>query len=374
VTAISPAELEARLAHRLRANQLKIPSYPAIATKLQAMVAAGRSTEQLAQVAANDPPLVAAVLARATSAEHGHGGAITIASAIARVGVDELVAIAVAESVGAIALTPGPLASLRRDTWRRSLISARVGQELASRRRIAPGEAYLAGLLHDFGSIAVLSGVEELSKEATLPTLPEHEWRTLVAKLRLSFGASIASRWKLPDAIASVIACGKSATPLVEHVALVDRVVAQLDAGGLADAGDLLAEERAAIEAALPEIVAQMALYTHTIAPKHSPIAPPPPGTTSWPCELEVVQGNASFSTRTISFDAIEMVGKASLAVSWLVSVTLRCAPDPLQMLVNIKSCEARDDGTFAIVAQPFGLGGVVKQRWQSLLEAARTA
>jgi HD-like signal output (HDOD) protein len=371
---MSPAELEARLAERLRANRLKIPSYPAIATKLQAMVAAGRSTEQLAQVAANDPPLVAALLARASSAEHGRSGAITIASAIARIGVDALVELAVAESVGAIALTPGPLASLRRDTWRRSLISARVGQELASRRRITPGEAYLAGLLHDFGSIAVLSSVEELSKEATLPTLPEPEWRALVDKLRLSFGASIASRWKLPDVIASVIACGTSTTPLVEHVALVDRVVAQLDAGGLADAGELSVEERAAIEAALPEIVAQMALYTHTMMPKHSPIVAPMPSSNRWPLELEVVQGNASFATCAVSPDAIEMVGRASLAVSWLVSVTLRCQPDPLQMLVNIKACDARDDGTFAIVAQPFGLGGAVKQRWQALLDAARTA
>ena len=155
--------------------------------------------------------------------------------------------------------------------------TARVGQELASRRRITPGEAYLAGLLHDFGSIAVLSSVEELSKEVTLPTLPELEWRALVDKLRLSFGASIAARWKLPDVIASVIACGNSTTPLVDHVALVDRVVAQLDAGGLADAGELSLDERAAIEAALPEIVAQMALYTHTMMPKHSSIAAPAP-------------------------------------------------------------------------------------------------
>jgi hypothetical protein len=217
-----------------------------------------------------------------------------------------------------------------------------------------------------------------LSKEATLPTLPELEWRALVAKLRLAFGASIASHWKLPPAIASVIACADAAaaSPLIDHVALVDRVVAQLDAGGLADTCELSADERAAIEAALPEIVAQMALYTHTIVPKRppSPITSGPPAAGRWPCELEIVQGNASYAARAISLDAIEMVGKTSLAVSWLVSVTLRCAPVPLQMLVNINTCEPRDDGTFAIVAQPFGLGGAVKQRWQLLLDAARSA
>jgi hypothetical protein len=116
-----------------------------------------------------------------------------------------------------------------------------------------------------------------------------------------------------------------------------------------------------------------MAVYTHTIVPKHappSPIAPLAPPMNRRPCELEIVQGNATFSATSISPDAIEMIGKTSLAVSWLVSVTLRCEPEPLQLLVNIKACEPRGDGTFAIVAQPFGLGGAVKQRWLALAGA----
>lgn len=375
MTAISPTDLEQLLVDRLRADRIKIPSYPAIATKLQAMVAAGRSTEQLAAVAANDPPLVAALISHATSAQHANTGSITIAAAIVRVGVDQLVDVAVAASVGAIALAAGPLAALRRDTWWRSLVSARIGQLLAARNAIPAAEAQLAGLLHDFGAVAVLSAIEDVSKQTTLPTLSESAWREVVARLRGSFGEAISTRWKLPPQLAAVI-IGTGDSPLMRHIALVDHVMALIDRDALDTASAISAVECDAIASALPDIVAQMALYSHTAMPKgaQSPIERAPRPSAAWPIKLDVLHGQTPYTASAIAADGLELMGRKSLAVNWLISVTLRCEPTPLQVILNVKACDPRDDGTFAIFAQPFGLGGSLRQRWQSLVDQTRSA
>ncbi|HEX4455319.1 MAG TPA: HDOD domain-containing protein [Kofleriaceae bacterium] len=375
MTAISPTDLERLLVDRLRAERVKIPSYPAIATKLQAMVGAGRSIEQLAAVAANDPPLVAALVGRAMSAQHARTGTISIAAAIQRVGVDQLVDIAVTASVGAMALAPGPLAALRRDTWWHSLVSARIGQVLSPRNSIPAAEAQLAGLLHDFGAIAVLSAIEEASKETALPTLSEAAWRELVGRLRRSFGEVIAARWKLPAQLAAVIS-GTGDSPLIRHIALIDHVTDLIDRDALDAIDELTAVECEAIASALPDIVAQMALYSHTAMPKtaESPIERASRPSVSWPTKLEVMHNQVSYLATSIAVAGLELAGRTSLAVNWLVSVVLRCEPTPLQLILNVKACEARDDGTFAIFAVPFGLGGTVRQRWQSLVDQARPA
>lgn len=372
MTGLSPTQLEERVLDRVRSNRIQIPSYPAIATKLQAMVAAGRSIEQLAAVAANDPPLVAALLARATTAQHAGSGPLGIDTAIVRVGVDELVQIAVAQSVGAIALAPGPLAALRRDTWRRALVSGRVAQVLAARQRTSTSEAYLAGLLQDFGSTAALSAIEALTKDASLPTMPEATWRELVARVRSHFGEAIAARWSLPPAIASVIA-GTSGSPFARFLELVRDVVALLDDDRLADSTELSEQEREAVLAALPDVIAQMELYTHTMMSKlGSPVEPRPRPSATWPADFEVVHRGASYHARGVSSDGLEMVGRMCLATNWLVGVKLQCEPEPIEMLVNVQQCESHTDGTCAIVAKPFGLGAAAKQRWHSLLETAR--
>lgn len=385
----TPAVLEAQLVARLRANQVAIPTYPAVAAKLQALVAQRRATDELAAVAANDPALVAVLLARASSAASAsaaldRGAAPSLAGAIQRIGVDELVRLALTASVGAAATMPGPLAGLRRDVWRCALVSARLCHDLAARRGIAAGEAYLAGLLHDFGAIAVLAAAEELGKEVPLPTFPEPVWRALVSRLHLMFGNAIALRWKLPAGIAGVIASyGQPPTaprpPLVQLVQLVDRVIALLDAapgGGtaLSDLAELSADERRAIDAALPEVVAQMALYApKPVKASESRVAPSRLDEESWPIAFEVAIGGAQFQARSISPSTFELAGPTQLVPNWLVDAALACTPEAIQLLVNIKSCEP-EGGQYVAVAQPFALAGAVKQQWRALIDNARVA
>jgi hypothetical protein len=160
------------------------------------------------------------------------------------------------------------------------------------------------------------------------------------------------------------------------HIELVDRVTALIDRDALDCGAELTAVEREAIAFALPEIVAQMALYSHTAMPKNaqSPIERAARPSVSWPTKLEVRHSQVSYAACSIASEGLELIGRKSLATNWLISVALHCEPTPLQVILNVKACDARDGGTFAIFAQPFGLGGTVRQRWRSLVDQARTA
>jgi hypothetical protein len=195
----------------------------------------------------------------------------------------------------------------------------------------------------------------------------------------------IATRWKLPPPIAAVIASygqppGVMRSPLVQLVQLVDRVIGVLDrapATGIAallEISDLSTDERYAIGAALPEVVSQMATYTATPASAAvvSKVEVPRTEEEAWPIAFDVTQAQSSFQARTISPNSFELVGKVPLLPNWLADMTLHVEPEAVQMLVNIKKCDPVGDGTYVIVAQPFALGGTVKQQWLGLIERAR--
>ena len=54
--------------------------------------------------------------------------------------------------------------------------------------------------------------------------------------------------------------------------------------------------------------------------------------------------------------------------------MTLRCTPDTITMLANVKTCQSLPSGDFFVTAQPFGLAGEDKAAWLRLIERTRRA
>jgi hypothetical protein len=251
-----------------------------------------------------------------------------------------------------------------------------------------PDQAFLAGLLHDFGAIVVLSCLESLGV-APLPVLPEATWRRLVEGLHVELGMVVVARWHLPEPIAEVIAghhtphtCSRVYRPLVQLVAIVDQIIEILDrgsAGGIAalvEVPGLEHDERFRIGALMPKVADQMARFemapTRSIA---SSIAPPiGPVTDSWPVDFAVEsRSQAVFRACALSASALMFRSPVVLQPAWLAELTLRCAPDTITMLAHVKSCEAspRD---YLVTAQPFGLAGQDREAWLRLIERTRPA
>ncbi|MCE9579165.1 MAG: HDOD domain-containing protein [Deltaproteobacteria bacterium] len=384
----TPAQdLPQQLIQQIRSAELRIPPYPAVASSLERLGQDGSTLPEVAAIVATDAALAANVLRHAASAVARTTGPITLEAAIWKLGFEELVRLVFALSLGAGAGAPGPLAPLRRDQWRRSLLSAMFCKELAPRRGLQADQAFLAGLLHDFGGVAVLACIESSAIEPR-PTLPEATWRELVEMLHVEFGMIIATRWKLPEAITEVIAhhhapqgCARVYRPLVQLVAAVDQIIAILDRGStggiaaLTEVPGLEHDERFRIGALMPKVGEQMAAFEAPISRESAPSAiertqAPDEG---WPVDFPV-EGRRQAAYRAVALapNAFKFRSATAMQPGWLHDVTLHCPPESIAMMVNVTACDPTREGDFLIAAQPFGLSGDVKAAWLRLVGRTR--
>lgn len=381
----SLAHLERALATRLETGSLKIPPYPAVAAKLAALSRQQKpaALNELVKVVSADAALAAQVLGRAQSAAHTGGGrqVTTLFEALSRIGMEQLVEMALATGLGVAIIAPGPLTELRRDMWRRCLLSAQLARMLADNRGVVAETAYSAGLVHDLGAAIVITALEEVAKTTPLPVLPEAAWRDLVRKHQVKFGLVIAARWNLPAALTEVIAHAHdvaSDNPLVKLIVLSDRIVAKLDhmptvgLAALMDFEELSENERCSIGSAVQEVVKNMASYTTAPKPIFPSVVERSSTAQAFPVSFQICQDQHKIChAREISADALVFEGQDALSPNWLVELSLQCAPPPLTILANVRSCD-KIGSTYAIKAQPFALGGEAKLRWMTLVDDAR--
>jgi HD-like signal output (HDOD) protein len=380
-------DLQGLLTTGLEADRLRLPPYPAVALKLQQLASTGRhTTRDLCATLNADAVLVAAVLRRANSAASAASTVISsLETAVTRIGTEDLLRLALAQSVGVTASSSGPLASLRRDAWRMSLLSARFALELAGRRGIDPDMAFLAGLLHDFGAIAVLGGLEDLKIE--LPVLPAEIWKDLVDRLHVQFGTVIATRWRLPLPIVHAIQHHHQVADyqgphraLVELIATVDRIIDIFDRApttsiaALLEMPGLSQDERYQIGAMLPKIADFMMSFEGGVSPARearAPTAVAKPQVSGladgWPVDLVVTVKQDVYRGCAMSSDAIAFRGELALLPSWLMQIKI--GEPGLSMLARVQTCEAATDGSYLMTAQPFG---IEKASWLDLIARSR--
>ena len=141
-----------------------IPPYPAVALRVQEVVSRNDfGLVEVARLVGSDAALAADVLRCANSALYRRGSpVIDLTRAITRVGVKEVMRLALTSGLAAHAQAPGPLAPLKRINWIESLASAVLCQEVARLRGLRQEEGYLLGLLHDFGKVVACSCMESL--------------------------------------------------------------------------------------------------------------------------------------------------------------------------------------------------------------------
>jgi HD-like signal output (HDOD) protein len=383
-------ELPSQLIERLRTTEVRVPPYPAVASSLDRLNRDGRATvAEVASIVATDAALAATVLRHATSAAARSNAPATLETAVSRLGLDELTRVVIATTIGVSAGAAGPLAALRRDQWRRSLLSAMFCRELAGRRGVAPDQAFLAGLLHDFGAIVVVACIESLGA-AALPVLPETTWRRMVEDLHIEFGMVVVARWQLPEPISEVVtnhhsphACNRVYRPLVQLVAVVDQIITILDdssrggLAGLTEVAGLEHDERFRIGALMPKVAEQMAKFETTAdRPTASKIAAETQTIEgSWPVDFAIAsKGSAGQRACALAPTTLAFRSQAQLAQGWLAELTLQCPPDTITMLANVKSCQPMPGGGHLVIAQPFGLAGEDKAAWHRLVERTRRA
>ncbi|WP_026179808.1 HDOD domain-containing protein [Hahella ganghwensis] len=211
-----------------RLNRLyRLPPMPTVAARiLQITQDIDASVDDLAKVIEQDPSLTAQVLRQAASALYGYRGEIkTIKDAVARVlGFERVsqIALSIAASKAFDLPKDGPLGL--RNFWKHAMHCSLLVQRLAFHvpdKRVDPGVAYLAGLLHNFGLLLLghlfkpefgmlnkLAASEPYTELSSLEkqVLGMGSAKELVGVGHGQLGAILLEKWQLPEEITATAA------------------------------------------------------------------------------------------------------------------------------------------------------------------------
>jgi len=232
----------------------RLPAMPQILLKLLELCQAdGAGMAEMAKLVANDAGMTAKVLTVANSAAYHRGGQkVALLQALNTLGSDMLKTLVISESVlQTFNSFPYSTQMDLRMFWKHALTTAVLARELARAMNYAQGEeAYLAGLLHDVGRLALLAAAP--SEYTALFYGPDND--ALCAQeergLQISHteaGAWLVERWNLDTFMADAILYHHEpesrvagAHPLIRIVHLAHALANQDSALPLAaNAGDL---------------------------------------------------------------------------------------------------------------------------------------
>ncbi len=194
-------------------NNIKtLPILPEIATQiLQLQNDPDASVHSLSDIIATDPALTSLILKYANSALFGLRGSVeSVYDAILRVlGFDTVLHLAIGLAMGnSFKLDKsGPLGS--RALWQHAVFCAAICQKLSQKCpaefRPSPGQAYLAGLLHDIGYLVLASSFETeyfwlnkliASKPEVPMTVIEYQ---LLGVRHSDLGCILLTSWNMPE-------------------------------------------------------------------------------------------------------------------------------------------------------------------------------
>ena len=226
----------------------KLPTLPAVATRLLQLVTASDSNaKEVVDLISADQSLTAKIISLAQRASYGGGlGAPTVERAVMRLGFqavrNAVLSIKVFETFGHRKQDMLSTAFDRAEFWKHSLGVACTTRLLAQAVswRVDPEEAFVCGLLHDLGKVALSVALPKSYARILRATIGR--WGCIAEVERHSLGLDhavagrrLAQRWQLPQAMVDVMwlhHCRPDALPpnlttanIVKLVYLADLVV-----------------------------------------------------------------------------------------------------------------------------------------------------
>jgi len=189
-----------------------VPPFPAIAHRILALV--GKEdvhANELGNLVKMDPSFSAELLRFANSALFGVRHDVTsLVQAVAIVGTDRIKTMATMVAMNRMVRSSVRIAALRK-VWLHSLVTAVIAEEAARITRSDPDAAYTTGLLHNLGTLGMMSAYPdeysrmlEVSDEFGFDLLETE--RELFEIDHCAAGAYLAQDWEFPDELAAAIA------------------------------------------------------------------------------------------------------------------------------------------------------------------------
>jgi HD-like signal output (HDOD) protein len=360
-------DLEALVVDLIKRDNVNIPPYPVVAMRLQRLVGEEDfGMADLQRVIGGDPVLAATILRYANSAAfRGVTAAATLEAAVTRIGAKEVCKIAIATSIGAHAIVTGCLSALRRRYWRLAMTSALLCRALANFRKYNPEEAFICGLLHDFGQVVATACFEEIiARTRDARVLTEEMWATCVDHFHIELGLVTAARWNLPPLLLSVIsshhnpASDPEHLPMLQIVNTCDAIATRLDLESsptvetLSQIDGLVAGEAAYIMSILPKIADAVASLDETTPGKDTGIfhvgnrVLSAPTTLTEPTKqaairLQIIRstGNAEYETEYFARDGVSFSGPSKLRENSMIRMRIETPKGTIDAIGVVARC-----------------------------------
>lgn len=199
------------ITEKLESNTLELPVFHTTAIKLQKVLGQPDFTiEQVANLIVADQALASQVLRMANSSFYsGLSKVATIRDAIVRLGAQEIANLVMMASQMDIYKSANPaLNGYMQRLWKHALGCALGTKWLATKMgfRHMAQEAFLAGLLHDIGTLFLLKVLEEIG--ASRPSglnLAEPVVMEILDNMHVEQGYRLMLRWNLPETYAEIV-------------------------------------------------------------------------------------------------------------------------------------------------------------------------
>jgi len=205
--------LQDMIIQALITDTLQLPAFPAVAMKLQKALHDGNvRVADLEKMIIGDQALASQILRVANSSFYkGLQRINTIQKAIIRLGIRKVAMLAMAVSQRSLYLTRSPLLShYMEKLWQHAFASALSSQWLAyhSGCKQQADDAFMAGLLHNIGQLAILRVIDELSatKQLTGAQMQKNLVEELLdSNMHNAQGYVLMKRWNLPNEYCVVV-------------------------------------------------------------------------------------------------------------------------------------------------------------------------
>jgi len=190
---------------RINAASPSLPPRPEVVAEVMTLLQDPRAdSKRLARLVHGDPALAAQVLRVANSpAWRGRARIVTLQQAVARLGIGALQEIVLSAAIAGVYQVKGH-EDLAASIWRHAIGTALFAKATARLRRRNVESAFIGGLLHSVGRPVALWELMRQIKKKRLNCTPIAV-RTAVDLGHERVGMALASSWKLPDVVQSVI-------------------------------------------------------------------------------------------------------------------------------------------------------------------------
>jgi HD-like signal output (HDOD) protein len=252
---------------QLESEGLNLPIFHPIALKLQALLNVKDFTiEQVVGLIIKDQALTSQVLRLANSAFFsGLAKVTTITEAVVRLGAKEIanVAMMASQQTTYNSFTVPELKAHSQLLWKHALGSAigtRWLTEKTGYKQLAQ-EAFIAGLLHDIGSLLVLKVLEGILLADPNAKVVSRDLATeIISAMHTDSGYQLMQKWNLPEIYCNVVRDHHKEQPdnnnvLLSLVRLVDNTCTKIGIGCKADPGLMLAATYEAQSMGIKEIL-----------------------------------------------------------------------------------------------------------------------